>query len=47
MLDVAELRGLYRAQRLGVMLAAVSSCSIFAHALQESMGFIEINLLEP
>jgi len=39
--------GLRHAQRLGATLATVSSYSTGAHALYESMGFTEIDLLEP
>jgi mycothiol synthase len=39
--------GLRRAQRLGATLATVSSYSEGAHALYESMGFTEFDLLEP
>jgi GNAT superfamily N-acetyltransferase len=39
--------GLCRAQALGATLATVSSYSEGAHALYESMGFIEFDLLEP
>lgn len=39
--------GLRRAQRLGATLATVSSYSPAAHALYESMGFTEFDLLEP
>ena len=39
--------GLRRAERLGATLATVSSYSIAAHALYESMGFTEFDLLEP
>jgi GNAT superfamily N-acetyltransferase len=39
--------GLRRAQRLGATLATVSSYSEAAHALYESMGFTEFDLLEP
>jgi GNAT superfamily N-acetyltransferase len=39
--------GLRRAQRLGATLATVSSYSPGAHALYESMGFTECDLLEP
>ncbi|HET9913852.1 MAG TPA: GNAT family N-acetyltransferase [Anaerolineales bacterium] len=39
--------GLRRAQRLGATLATVSSYSPAAHALYESMGFTEVDLLEP
>lgn len=39
--------GLRRAQRLGADLATVSSYSQAAHALYESMGFREVDLLEP
>lgn len=39
--------GLRRAQRLGATLATVSSYSPGAHALYESMGFTEVDLLEP
>jgi GNAT superfamily N-acetyltransferase len=38
--------GLRRAQRLGATLATVSSYSKAAHALYESMGFTEFDLLE-
>lgn len=38
---------LRRAQRLGANLATVSSYSPGAHALYESMGFTEVDLLEP
>jgi mycothiol synthase len=39
--------GLRRAQRLGASLATVSSYGQGAHALYESMGFSEFDLLEP
>ncbi len=39
--------GLRRAERLGATLATVSSYSTGAHALYESMGFTEFDLLEP
>jgi GNAT superfamily N-acetyltransferase len=39
--------GLRRAQRLGATLATVSSYGEGAHALYESMGFTEFDLLEP
>jgi mycothiol synthase len=39
--------GLRRAQALGATLATVSSYSKGAHALYESMGFTEFDLLEP
>jgi GNAT superfamily N-acetyltransferase len=39
--------GLRRAQRLGATLATVSSYSEGAHALYESMGFTEVDILEP
>ena len=39
--------GLRRAQRLGATLATVSSYGQAAHALYESMGFTEFDLLEP
>lgn len=39
--------GLRRAQRLGASLATVSSYSKGAHALYDSMGFSEFDLLEP
>jgi mycothiol synthase len=39
--------GLRRAERLGATLAAVSSYGKAAHALYESMGFTEFDLLEP
>ena len=39
--------GLRRAQKLGATLATVSSYSDGAHALYESMGFTELDLLEP
>jgi GNAT superfamily N-acetyltransferase len=39
--------GLRRAQKLGVTLATVSSYSDGAHALYNSMGFTEFDLLEP
>ena len=39
--------GLRRAQRLGATLATVSSYSPAAHALYDSMGFTEFDLLEP
>jgi GNAT superfamily N-acetyltransferase len=39
--------GLRRAQKLGATLASVSSYSPGAHALYESMGFTEYDLLEP
>ena len=38
---------LRRAQKLGATLATVSSYSTGAHALYESMGFTEVDLLEP
>jgi GNAT superfamily N-acetyltransferase len=38
---------LCRAQKLGATLATVSSYSPAAHALYESMGFTEVDLLEP
>ncbi len=39
--------GLRRAQKLGATLATVSSYGKGAHALYESMGFTEFDLLEP
>jgi mycothiol synthase len=39
--------GLRRAQEFGATLAKVSSYSPAAHALYESMGFTEVDLLEP
>lgn len=39
--------GLRRAQRLGATLATVSSYGKAAHALYDSMGFAEFDLLEP
>jgi mycothiol synthase len=39
--------GLRRAQRLGATLASVSSYSTGAHALYDSMGFTDVDLLEP
>ncbi len=39
--------GLRRAQRLGATLATVGSYSTGAHALYDSMGFTEFDLLEP
>ena len=39
--------GLRRAERLGATLATVSSYGKAAHALYESMGFTEYDLLEP
>ena len=39
--------GLRRAHRLGATLATVSSYGAAAHALYESMGFTEFDLLEP
>jgi len=39
--------GLRRGQRLGATLATVSSYGKAAHALYESMGFTEVDLLEP
>ncbi len=39
--------GLRRAQHLGATLATVSSYSVGAHALYESMGFTDVDLLEP
>jgi mycothiol synthase len=39
--------GLHRAERLGATLATVSSYGKAAHALYESMGFTEFDLLEP
>ena len=39
--------GLRRAQRLGATLASVSSYSTAAHALYESMGFTNVDMLEP
>jgi ribosomal protein S18 acetylase RimI-like enzyme len=39
--------GLRRAQKLGATLATVSSYSKGAHALYESMGFTEVDILEP
>lgn len=41
------VEGLRRAQRLGATLATVSSYGKAAHALYESMGFTEFDLLEP
>lgn len=38
---------LRRAQRLGATLATVSSYSAGAHALYESMGFTDVDILEP
>lgn len=43
----AMSEGLRRAQRLGATLATVSSYSTGAHALYESMGFTDVDLLEP
>jgi mycothiol synthase len=39
--------GLRRAEKLGATLATVSSYSTGAHALYESMGFTEVDILEP
>ena len=39
--------GLRRARRLGATLATVSSYGAGAHALYESMGFTDVDLLEP
>jgi GNAT superfamily N-acetyltransferase len=39
--------GLRRAQRLGATLATVSSYSAGAHALYDSMGFTDVDILEP
>jgi ribosomal protein S18 acetylase RimI-like enzyme len=39
--------GLRRAQRLGATLATVSSYGTAAHALYESMGFTDVDYLEP
>jgi GNAT superfamily N-acetyltransferase len=39
--------GLHRAQKLGATLATVSSYSTGAHALYESMGFTDVDILEP
>lgn len=39
--------GLRRAQRLGATLATISSYSTGAHALYESMGFTDVDILEP
>jgi GNAT superfamily N-acetyltransferase len=39
--------GLRRALRLGATLATVSSYSTGAHALYQSMGFTDFDLLEP
>ncbi len=39
--------GLRRAQKLEATLATVSSYSPAAHALYESVGFTEVDLLEP
>jgi GNAT superfamily N-acetyltransferase len=39
--------GLRRAQKLGATLATVSSYSTGAHALYESMGFTDVDMLEP
>jgi len=39
--------GLRRAQKLGATLATVSSYTTGAHALYDSMGFTEFDLLEP
>jgi GNAT superfamily N-acetyltransferase len=39
--------GLRRAQKLGATLATVSSYSKGAHALYESMGFTDVDILEP
>lgn len=39
--------GLRRAQKLGATLATVSSYSTGAHALYESMGFTDVDILEP
>jgi mycothiol synthase len=44
---VVMSEGLRRAQRLGATLATVSSYSAGAHALYQSMGFTEFDLLEP
>jgi GNAT superfamily N-acetyltransferase len=41
------MESLRRAQNLGATLATVSSYSPAAHALYESMGFTEFDLLEP
>jgi len=43
----AMSEGLRRAERLGATLATVSSYSTGAHALYESMGFTDVDLLEP
>jgi hypothetical protein len=39
--------GLRRARKLGATLATVSSYGNAAHALYESMGFTQVDLLEP
>ena len=39
--------GLRRAQKLGATLATVSSYSTGAHALYDSMGFTDVDILEP
>ena len=39
--------GLRRAHRLGAAIASVSSYSTGAHALYDSMGFTDVDLLEP
>jgi hypothetical protein len=39
--------GLRRAQALGATLTTVSSYTDHAHALYESIGFTEFDLLEP
>jgi mycothiol synthase len=39
--------GLRRAEKLGATLATVSSYSTGAHALYESMGFTDVDILEP
>lgn len=39
--------GLRRAQRLGAAIASVSSYSTGAHALYDSMGFTDVDVLEP
>jgi GNAT superfamily N-acetyltransferase len=39
--------GLRRAEKLGASLATVSSYSTGAHALYESMGFTDVDILEP
>ena len=41
------IEGFRRAEKLGATLATVSSYSDAAHALYESMGFTEFDLLEP